>query len=67
VPERRFDRQALAARRPTSQRRHIGLGPGLVDGDEPRGINAGPEFQPLLAPSCDIGAFPLAGDQRLSL
>ena len=62
-----FARQACALGRPASQRRHIGLGPGLVDEDQPRGLDLGLMFQPLRAASGDVGTVLLAGDQRLFL
>ena len=35
--------------------------------DQPGGVDARPELQPLRPPARDIGAGPLAGDQRLFL
>jgi hypothetical protein len=35
VAMRNMHRQALSARSPAAQRRHVGLDPGLVDEDEP--------------------------------
>jgi hypothetical protein len=67
VPEWRLAWQALTTRRPAAQRRHVGLGPGLINEDQPRRVDARPVFQPLRAPSRDIGAVPFAGDQRLFL
>lgn len=37
---RRLGPETRSDRRPAAQGRHIGLGPGLVDEDEPRRINA---------------------------
>ena len=42
-----------AAWRPAAQRRHVRLGPGLVDEDEARRIKPSLIFTPLLAPSGD--------------
>src|SRR6478752_5277049 len=33
TPSRNFGREPGAAKRPSAQRRHVGLGPGLVDED----------------------------------
>ena len=62
-----FAGQARALGRPASERRHVGLGPGLVDEDQPRGLDLGLIFQPLRAASGDVGTVLLAGDQRLFL
>ena len=35
--------QPLPARRPAAQRRHVGLGPGLVDEDQAVGVDRGPD------------------------
>ena len=43
------------------------LGLGLVDEDQPRGLDLGLIVQPLRAPSRDIRTVLLAGDQRLFL
>ena len=59
--------QALAARRPAAQRRHVGLGPGLVDEDQAGGIDAALVRRPLRAPPRHVGTLALAGDQRLFL
>jgi len=58
---------ALTARCPTPQRRHIGLGPGLIDEHQPSGINPIPILGPLRPPTGDIGAILLGGNQRLFL
>ena len=60
-------REALAAGRPPEQRRHIGLGPGLVDEHQPGGIDAALIGFPLGAAPSDVGPITLAGDQRLFL
>jgi hypothetical protein len=60
-------REALATRAPAAQRRHIGLGPGLVDEDETGGIDPILVGLPLLASSRHVGTIALAGDQRLFL
>jgi len=46
---------------------HVGLGPGLVDKDQPFGVKPALMFPPLLAPAGDIGAVLLAGVQALFL
>jgi hypothetical protein len=58
---------ALAARRPAPQRRHIGLGPGLVDEYQPSGIDPIAILGPLRPPARDIGTILLGGNQRLFL
>lgn len=55
----------LAARRPSSERRHIGLGPGLVDEHQAGRIDAVLMLCPLDPPARHIGAILLTGDQRL--
>lgn len=60
-------REALTARAPAAQRRHIGLGPSLVDEDEAGGIDPILVGLPLLASPRHIGTVALAGDQRLFL
>jgi len=67
MAERCDARQAGAAWRPAPQRRHVRLGPGFVDEDQPGGIDARPELQPLRAAARDIGPGALAGNQRLFL
>ena len=46
---------------------HVGLGPGLVDKDQPFGVKPALVFLPLLAPAGDVGAILLAGVQALFL
>jgi hypothetical protein len=60
-------REALTARAPAAQRRHIGRGPSLVDEDEAGGIDPILVGLPLLASPRHIGTVALAGDQRLFL
>jgi hypothetical protein len=50
-----------AARRPSPQGRHVGLGPGFVDEDETRRINSILIFLPLRPSSRDVGTILLAG------
>lgn len=57
----------LAARRPSSERRHIGLGPGLVDEHQAGRIDAVLILCPLDPPARHIGAILLSRDQRLFL
>jgi hypothetical protein len=58
---------ALTARRPAPQRRHIGFGPGLIDEHQPSGIDPIPILDPLHPPTGDIGTILLGGNQRLFL
>jgi hypothetical protein len=67
APMGHLRREALTAWAPATQRRHIGLGPGLVDEDEASGIDPILVGLPLLASPCDVGTIALAGDQRLFL
>jgi hypothetical protein len=60
-------REALTARAPAAQRRHIGLGPSLVDEDEAGWIDPILVRLPLLASPRNVGTIALAGDQRLFL
>jgi len=59
--------EALTTRAPAAQRRHIGLGPGLVDEDEAGRVDPILVGHPLLAAPGDVGTVALAGDQRLFL
>jgi hypothetical protein len=63
----RLARQSLSARRPPAKRRHVGLGPGFVDEDQPRGVDAPLIGHPLQAAARYIRPVALAGDQRLFL
>src|ERR1700752_2753243 len=60
----RWARPGAALGGPASERRHVGLGPGLVDQDPPQGLDLGLIVPPLRAASGDVGAILLAGDQR---
>ena len=53
--------ELLASGSPAPQRRHVGLGPGLVDKDEAAGIRPGLELHPLLAPTGDLRSQLLGG------
>jgi hypothetical protein len=57
----------LAARRPPSERRHVGLCPGLVDEHQAGGIDPTLIHRPLRPPTRDVGTVLLGGDQRLFL
>lgn len=67
VPKRHLRLQPLAFGRPAAERRHIRFGPGLVDENQPAGIDQSPIFDPLQSAAGDIWAIPLTGDQRLFL
>jgi hypothetical protein len=67
VPVRHFGLETLAARRPSVQRRHVRLGPGLVDEDEPGGVDPTLMPYPLLTAAGNVAAILFAGDQRLFL
>ena len=51
-----------AARRPAPQRRHVGLGPGLVDEDQALRVDPVLILRPLRSPARDVGTIVLAGD-----
>jgi hypothetical protein len=55
--------QARPARRPATQRGHVGLGPGLVDKDQTGRVNAGLIATPLRAAASDVGAILFAGEK----
>jgi hypothetical protein len=57
--------QALAARRPAVAARHVGLGPGLVDEDQARRIDAALTGAPARAMAAYVRARLLAGDEGL--
>src|SRR6202043_1679048 len=48
---------ALTARRPAPQRRHIGFGPGLIDEPQPSAFDPIPILGPLRPPTGDIGTI----------
>lgn len=60
---RRFCQQALTFRRPATQRRHIRLGPGLINKDQPGRIDFSLVAAPLDAPAGDIRPVLFAGVQ----
>ena len=63
----RFAGQPLSARRPPAKRRHIGLGPGFVDEDQARRVDAVLIGHPLQTAPRYVRPVALAGDQRLFL
>jgi hypothetical protein len=67
VAVRHADAQALAARGAAVGSGHVGLGPGLVDEDQPRGVEVGLALEPGLAPLQDVGPILLAGMRGLFL
>ena len=64
---RHADTQALTARRTAMGAGHVGLGPGLIDEDEPGRLEVGLAVEPGLAPLQDVRAVLLAGVRRLFL
>ena len=52
--------ETLAAWRPSPQRSHVGLGPGLVNEDEALGLDAILILGPLRPSPCDVGPIALA-------
>jgi len=61
---RRFGNQLPAARPPAAQRRHVGLGPSLIDEDQAARIETALILLPLQAPTRDGGPILLACEQR---
>jgi hypothetical protein len=61
---RRRGDELLASRCPATQGRHVGLGPGLVDEDQPRRVKPALIELPLPPPSRHVGAILLGGEQR---
>ncbi len=59
--------QTLASRSPTAQWRHVGLDPGLVDEDQPVGIEIELILEPLLAPDQNVGTVLFSGVRGLFL
>ena len=53
--------EPLTARRPSPERRHVGLGPGLVDEDQALRRDAVLVLDPLRPPAGDVGAILFAG------
>ena len=51
-----------AAGGPAPERRHIGLGPSLIDEHQPGGIDPRLIFAPLLTSARDVGSLALSGD-----
>ena len=67
MPMRDRGAAPLAARAAPAQAGHLGGRPGLIDEDEPQGIEFGLELEPRLAPRGHILARLLAGMRRLFL
>src|ERR1700745_1032964 len=63
---RDLDPPPLAPRRPSSERRHVGPGPGLIDEDQALRRDPALILPPLLASARDVGAIPFAGDHGSS-
>jgi len=62
--ERCARHQLVSSRRPAPDRRHVGLGPGLVDEDEASGIKPTLILLPLLPPAGDLRTQLFDGEQR---
>jgi hypothetical protein len=56
--------KSLTNRRPTTQRSHVGLGPGFVDEDQAGRVRTALIFFPLLASVRDVGTELLGGKNR---
>ena len=59
--------QALTARAPAPQWRHVGFDPGFINENEPGWVDVRLIFQPPLPPAHDIGAALFVGNQCLFL
>ncbi len=55
---------ALAFWTPAPDRRHVGLDPGLINEDQPFGIEMILQGLPLLSSASDVGTHLLKGEQR---
>ena len=67
VTEGRATDQPLAPRRPTTQRGHVGLGPGLVDEHQPFQVDAGLTRLPTGALAGNVRSFLLTGERGFFL
>jgi hypothetical protein len=63
MPVRRPADEALAARIPAADRRHVGLDPGLVDKDETAGVDLGLVLLPACSAPGYVRSILLAGVQ----
>jgi len=63
MPVRDLGQKPVAAWRPAAQAGHVGLGPGLVDEDQPSRIKPALIGFPACAPSGDVGTILLGGEQ----
>src|SRR5450755_114691 len=64
MTERRVIVDPLAFGRAAAQPGHVGLGPGLVDEDQPAAVPLTLDRAPPLTTGFDVGALLLAGVQR---
>jgi hypothetical protein len=67
VTVRDLGREPAAARRPSSQRRHVGLSPGLVDEDQALRLDAILMLCPLRPPPRDVGTVAFASHHAFFL
>jgi hypothetical protein len=67
VAVRHLGEEPVAARCPSPERRHVGLGPGFVDEDQAGRVNPLLVGLPLLPPTRHVGAVLLGRNQRLFL
>jgi hypothetical protein len=67
MPEWRFGLHAVAGRAPTAQRRHVGLGPGLINEDKALGVHLALTALPPHPPSRHIGPVLFTGQHAFYL
>ena len=67
MPERRRTEQPLAPATATPQRRHVGLGPSLVEEDQALGVQSALSSAPEMAGRGNVHTRLLTGPQRLFL
>ena len=63
APLRDLGPQPLTARPPAPKRRHVGLGPRLVDEDQAGRLDPALARRPLQPPARHVRAIPFAGER----
>jgi hypothetical protein len=62
VAVRNFGHEPRPSRRPSPERRHVGLGPRFIDEDQALWLDPLLTLCPSGTPACDVGAIAFAGD-----